>query len=449
MGYLVYRMIQQVVRFWQKLRSRLNIDRNPEREVAEIHDAFESGDDERVLEQTRSLIVRERSLSSILRRQPVRRTRMFHSSEEYNNYLRKNPGESYVSWEFPTAPEAHYHRFLVFRRSGRLLSSREEIENSLAEFPESAKYHLELGMILQEMGQRSQAEVQYKLALRNDLTEDLHYARHARLQLAELHMERGKWGKARRTLLTAYASSHGDSDILTQLRLLSELESDPRQQVEFFLVRGNFSRVVSCAREALRHDPDDYEMNMALAFAHKELQRWDMAEKCVRRAYRSNPRAAQANFALGWICLFDDRVEQAEAEFRAAVRKNPHEPAFLIGVAYTLLEQYRNKNLPELRREFFRVLRNASELDRESAEPHLARAEFYFSENDYQKARAAAAAAVAAQPNLQAAHVLCAEIYLELRDFRKAAYHLREASEFGPDTEEMRELMQRLRRETF
>ncbi len=439
----------QVRELWEKLKSKLQLDDNPEHDFARIHDAFENGDDERVLSETQRLITRARSITAVMRQRPVRRSRMFNSSEEYNNYIRKNPGESFVSWEFPTAPEAHYHRYLVYRRSGRLLSSKEEIENSLAEFPESAKYHLELGMILQEMGQHPNAELQYRQALRFDLTEDLRYARRARIQLAELNMERGKWGKARRYLLTAYASSHGDTDILNQLRLLSELESDPRQQVEYFLSRGNFAKAAACSREALRHDPDDYEMNMALAFAYKELHQWGAAEKCVRRAYRSNPTAAQANFALGWIFLFDERIEQAEAEFRAAVRKNPHEPAFLIGVAYVLLEQYRNNPSNDLRQEFFSVLRKASELDRDSAEPHLARAELYFHEREFGKARAAAAAAVAAQPALQAAHVLSAEIFMELKDRKKAEYHLREASEFGPDTDEMRELSQRLRRETF
>ncbi len=446
-------MISQVRSFWQRLKSQLRLnsylDRNPEREVAAIYVAFEEGDDDRVLAETQRLISRERSISAVLRQRPVRRTRMFHSSEEYNNYIRKHPGESYVSWEFPTAPEAHYHRYLVYRRSGRLLSSREEIENSLAEFPESSKYHIELGMILQEMKQYSKAEAQYQLALSNDLTEDLRFARRGRVRLGELYMEQGKWGKARRTLLTAYASSHGDGEVLGQLRLLSELESDPRLQVEYFLARGNFGKAASCARQALRHDADDYEMNMALAFAYKEMQQWQAAEKCVRRAYRSNPSAAQANFALGWIFLFDDRVEQAEAEFRAAVHKNPHEPAFLIGVAYALLEQYRGKPDIDLRREFFRILRKASELDSESAEPHLARAELYFHEREFGKARAAATAAVNAQPNLQAAHVVSAEIFLELKDRKRAAHHLREASEYGPDTDEMRELMQRLRRETF
>ncbi|MGB8225543.1 MAG: hypothetical protein WCE45_01565, partial [Sedimentisphaerales bacterium] len=136
------------------IRERFQRHADPETQFEMINDALEEGDFETVLQETDKIISRSRYVSNFSGRL-LAKTRFFNSSEEYNNYLRCHPTQSYISWEFPLAPEAHFQRALVFQKSGRLRSSREEIEKSLMEFPDSAKYLVELGFILFNMKQYS------------------------------------------------------------------------------------------------------------------------------------------------------------------------------------------------------------------------------------------------------------------------------------------------------
>ena len=140
----------------EAILGRFRTYRNPETQFEMINDALEDGDFETVLEETEKIISRSSYISKLTGRVRAK-TRFFNSSEEYNNYLLRHPTQSYVSWEFPLAPEAHFHRALVFQKSGRLKSSREELEKSLMEFPDSSKYLVELGFILFNMKQYREA----------------------------------------------------------------------------------------------------------------------------------------------------------------------------------------------------------------------------------------------------------------------------------------------------
>ena len=89
----------------------------------------------------------------------------------------------------------------------------------------------------------------------------------------------------------------------------------------------------------------------------------------------------------------------------------------------------------------------AAELDPHYPESYMILAEYYQLEENLAAARKAIESAVRISPNNQSAHILAAEIYLELGRKKRSMHHLNEAADFGRDTEEMRQLRDRLQGE--
>lgn len=415
----------------------------PESLFEGINDALEQGDYQTVLSETDKIIFRSRFLSRIFPR--VRsRTMFFNSSEEYNNYIRRHPGQSFIGWEFPLAAEAHFHRALAFQRSGRLKSSREEIEKSLIEFPDSAKYLAELGHILLNMKYYFEAARCFELAIANDLTNDRLYSSRAQIGMGLLHLAQGDYTLSRRALADALQNDPQDQDVLSQLHLVAELETDCRQRAEYFLGLGCFQPAVEAFTEALNVNPQDFEMQLGIAYAYKELQRFELAEKHIKKAFQCNPGNSQVNFALGWIYLMQEKIELAEAEILKAIRKNPYDSGYYVGLAYIYLEQVRGEN-EVAGGPLLSAARKAADLDPLLPEPHIIVAENYLIAGDHSAARKAILAAIRLSPDNQAAHVLAAEIFLEMGHKRRSMHHLNEAADFGRDTEEMRMLRDRLK----
>jgi tetratricopeptide (TPR) repeat protein len=427
------------------IRERFRRHADPETQFEMINDALEDGDFETVLEETDKIISRSRYVSNFAGR-VLAKTRFFNSSEEYNNYLLRHPTQSYISWEFPLAPEAHFHRAMVFQKSGRLKSSREEIEKSLMEFPDSAKYLVELGFILFNMKQYSDAAAAFERALENDLTDDRLYSSRAQIGLGLLHLEQADYRGAKRCLNEARRLSPDNREVMAHLHLLSELETDPRQRADYFLGVGSFDSAMEAFNEALLQNPNDFDMHLGIAFTYKELQQFDLAEKHIKKAFQYNPGSAQVNFALGWTYLMQDRPELAEEEIIKAIRKNPYDGGFYVGLAYVYLERARAGEIIEADKLISATTR-AAELDPHYPESYMILAEYYQLEENLAAARKAIESAVRISPNNQSAHILAAEIYLELGRKKRSMHHLNEAADFGRDTEEMRQLRDRLQGE--
>lgn len=427
------------------VRARFFGHSDPEAQFEMINDALEEGDFETVLEETDKIISRSRYLSNFTGRL-LAKTRFFNSSEEYNNYLLRYPAQSYISWEFPLAPEAHFHRAMVFQKSGRLKSSREEIEKSLVDFPDSAKYLVELGFILFNMKQYQDAAATFAKAIENDLTDDRLYSSRAQIGLGLLHLEQADYRGAKRCLNEARRLSPENREVLAHLHLLAEIENDPRQRADYFLGVGSFESALEAFNEALLQNPNDFDMHLGIAFACKELQKFELAEKHIKKAFQFNPGSSQVNFALGWTYLMLERPEQAEEEILKAIRKNPYDGSYYVGLAYVYLERVRGGEIIDADK-LINAAKRSSELDPHYPESHMILAEYYLLEGDLAAARKAIETAVRISPNNQSAHILAAEIYLELGRKKRSMHHLNEAADFGRDTEEMQMLRQRLQGE--
>ncbi len=440
-------MFGRVREFIEAAVKRVKGMSNPEAPFAQINLALENGDYDSVLRETERIIARNRSISRVMSRR-VSRSRMFNSSEEYNNFLRRNPGEAFISWEYPEAPEAHYHRSLVFQRSGRLKSSRGELENCLQEFPDSAKYLIEMGQTLQIMGYCDEAGLHFERALRCDLTEKRTYSHRAYIGIGLCCLELGRFKEARDAFERAWQLGIDNREVGGYLHLLMDLETDPRQRAQFFLAKGHFELALTAFEEALDFCPADFEMQNGIAFALKELQRYDDAIEHLRRAFRSNPGSSQTNFALGWVYLMKEDVDEAQEEFLKAIRKNPYDPSYLIGLAYCYLERMKATDHPDDER-LLQLVKRAQELDPSYSEPLIVVAEYHLILDQLDKAREAIDAAIALNPSHQAAHIVAAEIHLEQEDPHKATFHLGEAEEYGRDTDEMRMLRERIQGERY
>ena len=439
-------MIEQFRQMLDTLVGKFRRVSDPQAPFATINSALEAGDYDSVLKETDRIISSSRSVANILRRR-IAKTRMFNSSEEYNNFIRRHPSEAYVGWEFPTAPEAHYHRSLVYQRSGRLKSSRAELESSLRDFPESAKYLTEMGTVLMAMSYYKDAISHFEQALKFDFTEDEKYACKSLIGIGQCLVETGDFELARKSLHQALDIEPGDREVLSLLHLLMEVENDPRQRAEFFLAKGSYALAIPAFEEALDQNQQDFEMHLGIAYAYKEMQQYDLAEDHIRRAFRFNPGSSQVNFALAWIYLMQDRTDDAEKEFLKAVRKNPYDPGYLIGLCYAYLERLKSSDEHDQR--LVQLISKAKELDPGYPEPDIVMAEYYLILEQPDKARESIEAAIKLIPSHQAAHIVAAEVFFELNDKVASNHHLSEAEEYGRDTEEMRSLRERLKGEQY
>jgi tetratricopeptide (TPR) repeat protein len=425
----------------RKLLSTYRSGGTPTEQFDLINSALEQGDYQTVFRETSKIIARYDGLSRIFSR--TSKKMFFNSDEEYNNYIHRFPGRSFIAWEFPVAPEAHYQRALAYERSGRLRSSREEIERSLADFPTSSKYLVELGYILLEMKYFEEAGSCFESAIVNDLTNSREYEAAARQGLGLTALELGDFVAARRSFIDSWRIGGSNRELISYLQLLSEVERDPRQRAEFYLARGSWDLALNAFRDALVVNPQDYEMHLGIAYVLKELDRFEQAEKHIKRAFRYNPSGSESNFALGWVYMVQERYQLAEAEFHKAIGKNRYDPGYFVGLALLYLEQVKEGNT-EASAKLMSAINRALELDSGYPEPYLVRAEYYLHNKELPKALRAVHRAIALAPGTQGAHVLASEIYLEMGHKRRSLYHLEEAADFGRDTEQMRSLRSRL-----
>jgi tetratricopeptide (TPR) repeat protein len=406
-----------------------------------INTALEQGDYQTVFRETSKIIARYDGLNRIFSR--TGKKMFFNSDEEYNNYIHRFPGRSFIAWEYPVAPEAHYQRALAYERSGRLRSSRREIESSLADFPTSSKYLVELGYILLEMKYFEEARSCFEGAIVNDLTNSREYEASAQQGLGLTALELGDFVSARRSFIDSWRIGGSNRELISYLQLLSEIERDPRQRAEFYLARGSWALALSAFREALAVNQQDYEMHLGIAYVFKELERFEQAEKHIKRAFRYNPSGSESNFALGWVYMMQERYQLAEAEFHKAIAKNRYDPGYFVGLALLYLEQVKDGSA-EVTAKLMSALNRALELDTGYPEPYLVKAEYYLQTKAMPKALRAVHRAIALSPGSQGAHVLASEIYLEMGHKRRSLFHLEEAGDFGRDTEQMRSLRSRL-----
>ena len=230
------------------------------------------------------------------------------------------------------------------------------------------------------------------------------------------------------------------------LHLLAEIETDVRQRADYFLGVGSFDLALEAFNEALEQNPHDFDMHLGIAFTYKELQQFDLAEKHIKKAFQYNPGTAQVNFALGWTYLMQERPELAEEEILKAIRKNPHDGGFYVGLAYVYLDRARGGEFIEAEK-LTAATSRAAELDPQYPESYMILAEYWQLQDNLVEARKAIESAIRISPNNQSAHILAAEIYLELGRKKRSMHHLNEAADFGRDTEEMRALRDRLQGE--
>ncbi len=440
-------MIEQLRNLVHAVVRRIRRAGDPQAPFDSINLALEAGDYDTVLRETDRIISRNSSITRILRRR-VSQAMKFNSAEEYNNFIRRNPAQAFVRWEFPEASEAHYHRSLVYQRSGRLKSSRTELESSLSEFPDSSKYLTEMGLTLAAMSYRDEAVRYFERAVECDLTESREYSHKALLGLGQCLLEAGRTTAAREAFLRALELDYDKREVHSLLHLTMELESDPRQRAEFLLGKANYEAAREAFEEALNLNPVDFEMLMGVAYNFKEMQQYDKAEEFIRRAFRSNPGSSQVNFALAWVYLMQDRIDDSEAEFVKAIRKNPYDPGYLIGLAYAHLERIKSTDAEDDER-LLQLVRRAQELDPSYPEPLIVIAEYNLILNRLDKAAEAIDTAIRLNPAHQPAHIVAAEVFFEKGEHQRAQHHLGEAEEYGRDTEEMRLLRERLRGESY
>jgi len=292
----------------------------------------------------------------------------------------------------------------------------ESLKKYLAEKPDDAFAHFQLGYAHVGLAQQDAARQEFSRAIELDP------------KLAEAHLNMG--------LLLL-----NDDPAAAIAPLARAAELLPRQARVRFLLAGACGRAgrpaeaLESYRVAVRLDPKDPEIRLAFARALLAAKRPVEAEPEFRAVLEARPDAAQARLGLADCLLAQNKPDQAAVEFAAFLQQNPDERETRMQFAALLadLQKYSQALV---------------ELDRAEAslEPTLdglkLRARIYFRQKKLADAIAALEKALPLAPQDAELHAFLGRLWLEKREFPPAERELMVALKLNPGlTDAVRDLV--------
>ncbi len=255
----------------------------------------------------------------------------------------------------------------------RIPRTSEQILALALPFPgDSANYifgrnHLSLGTIYFQRGYPEQAEVFYRLALRDDPTSaEAHYG------LGSVYLEQKKNALAResfeRSLQLQPAYPETAANAWNNLGLLAAREDRGDEAIAGF-------------QQALRLSPESWVALLNLGNAYRQQRRWEEARAALERALAARPQDAEANYSLAMVFAQKDDTARAYELLQKALALRPDYPEALNNLAILYL---RTERRDQAVAQFERCIRVAPDFD----QAYLNLARVYSMEGARDRARA-------------------------------------------------------------
>jgi tetratricopeptide (TPR) repeat protein/thiol-disulfide isomerase/thioredoxin len=236
----------------------------------------------------------------------------------------------------------------------------------ITETTEFERNYLSYGSVFFQRGYFEQAEVSFRIALREDPS-----SAEALYGLGSVYLSQQKNAQARDCFerATRLRASYPDTlaNAWNNLGLLTAREGRAEEAIGFF-------------REALRLSPDHTIALDNLGNAHRQLKQWDEARKAFERALEVNASDPEANYGLAMVYAQSDDTEHAYAYLQNALKYRPVYPEALnnLGILYL-----RTQRLDQAIATFEECIRVAPAFD----QAYLNLARVYAIEGDPAKAR--------------------------------------------------------------
>ncbi len=264
----------------------------------------------------------------------------------------------------PASRSARFRQAILAHNSGKYAEAEKMMRALLAEDPDNAVYHRNLGVTLYEMRLCNEAEAEHRRALELDPDK------------AASHRELG---------LTLHVMKRYDEAEAEKRRAL-ELDPD---NAEYHYSLGvtlhamkRYDEAEAETRRALELGPDNAFYHQQLGVTLYEMKRYDEAEAEHRRALELDPNKAASHRELGLTLHVMKRYNEAEAEYRRALELDPDNALYHndLGVTLHAMKRYDEAEAEK---------RRAVELDPDNAKYYDSLAITLRANGKYQEARQA------------------------------------------------------------
>jgi len=187
---------------------------------------------------------------------------------------------------------------------------------------EFGRNYLSYGSVFFQRGYMDQAEVSFRIALRDDPS-----SAEALYGIGSVYLDQQKTSEARESFERALKLRATYPDTLANswnnLGLLAAREGRTGEAIPYF-------------QEALKLSPDHLIALDNLGSAYRQLKRWDDARKTYERALEISLNDAEANYGLGMVFAQNDDTARAFDSLQKALKLRPIYPEALnnLGILY-------------------------------------------------------------------------------------------------------------------
>lgn len=297
--------------------------------------------------------------------------------------------------------------------AGRLRQACEYYRRAVAAAPASAAAHLNLGIVLEALGDADAAASALEAALSIDEREP-----YANYNLGRLHYARGAVARAEPYLRTALASKEEFPE--AQVVLANVLEA-----------RGDLAGAAAALEAALALRPGYAGALRNYGVLLGRLQRWPDAADALRRAIDADPADADAHYWLGnaWVKL--GKPESALENYRQATTLRPDFAQAWCNLGNVLADR-------GSREDAARCLRRAIALQPDYADAHIGLGNVFAAADQLAEAAACFRKALALDPDIAQAQLNLGIVLADLGLQDEALERLRAAIALRPESPEPR-----------
>lgn len=197
------------------------------------------------------------------------------------------------------------------------------------EEPDNARYHQQLGSVLQWRNRHQEAEAEYRRALELE-PDNAKYHHSLAVTLHEMKRYEEAEAETRRALELEPDNAeyhHGLGTTLHEMKRYPEAEAEKRRALEL--------------------EPDNAEYHRSLGVTLREMGRYPESEAEIRRAIRMDPKLAVSHGSLARTLHAQQRWTEAEAEARKAIQMDPNDPDSFETLAKLLRDTGREREAAE------------------------------------------------------------------------------------------------------
>lgn len=185
-------------------------------------------------------------------------------------------------------------------------------------------------------------------------------------------------------------------------------------------IEKNFEEGIYLLKKSLDIDPEDYATLVTLGRVYMELGYLDAAEDVLKKAVELNPGYWEAYDSLGYLYYYQNEITKSVDMFKEVVVQRPNEVEPLLSLA----KVYQMKGFYE---DAIKVYKSALKLEPNAFTLHCDLADLYVLVNDLPMAAECFSNALKLYDDSALAHYRLAIIYRKLNKFDQAVAHLKKS----------------------